>query len=206
MSVTNTAAGQCQVVGVDNSVAMIEEAKKRGAPPNVEFRIAEATNLPFADGSFQASRADRSLMHVPDAPTAIAEMVRVTRGRVVVYEVDFETVTIDVPNRDLARKIIHCWCDGFREGWLGREMPGLFGAMGLTDVQIIPHVLRLTPALALPIMDQSTTERAVTAGTITRAEAESWLGTLDELQRSGRFFATLTGFLVCGVSSGLPSK
>lgn len=189
-------------VGVDNSVAMVEEARRRGVPPNVEFRVAEATALPFADGEFVASRADRTLMHVPDPRKALAEMVRVTRGRVVVYEVDFETTVIDVADRVLARKVIHTWCDGLRDGWLGRRFPGLFAQFGLSEIQVVPHVLRLTPALALPIMGRSTAERAVTAGTITRDEAEAWLAHLEELQRDGRFFAALTGYLVCGTSQG----
>jgi SAM-dependent methyltransferase len=194
------ASARCEVIGVDNSVAMIEEAKRRGIPANVEFHVADAAALPFAGGSFAASRADRSLMHVADVRKSLVELVRVTHGRVVVYEVDFETVVIDVPDRVLARKVIRTWCDGFRDCWLGRRMPGLFADVGLTNVQVVPHVLRLTPTLALAIMGRSTTERAVTAGTITPAEAEGWLGLLDELQQRSRFFATLTGFLVVGTS------
>jgi ubiquinone/menaquinone biosynthesis C-methylase UbiE len=190
-----------RAVGVDNSAAMIDEAKRRAVGlSNVEFLLAEGTALPFADGSFDAARADRSLMHVPDARRVLAEMIRVTRegGRVVVFEVDFETAVIDVPDRVLARKIIHTWCDGFRDGWLGRRMPGLFADLGLKEVQVAPYVLRLTPPLALPIMGKSTAERAVKAGTVTPAEAEGWLAQLDELQRRGRFFSTLTGVLVSG--------
>lgn len=190
------------VIGVDNSNAMIAEAKRRGVPANVEFQVADATGLPFPDGSFQAVRADRSLMHVPESRDAVAEMVRVTQGRVIVYEVDFETLVIDVPDRDLARRVVRTWCDGFRDGWLGRRMPGLFAELGLTDIQVLPHVLRLTPTLAMPILGQPTTERAVAAGTITRAEADVWLAMLNELQQSGQFFSTLTGYLVAGTSGG----
>src|SRR4051794_4833724 len=35
-------------VGVDNSVAMIEEAKRRGVPEGVQFHVADASALPFA--------------------------------------------------------------------------------------------------------------------------------------------------------------
>jgi len=196
------AFARSEVVGVDNSVAMIEEAKRRGTPPNVDFRVADATALPFADGSFHASRADRSLMHVSDPWKAVAEMARVTRGSVVVFEVDFETVVVDVPDPILARKVIHFWCDGFRDGWLGRRMPAMLTELGLTDVQVVPHVLRLTPTLALAIIGKSTTERAVTTGAITPVEAQRWQDLLDELERRGRFFATLTGFMVVGTSAG----
>jgi ubiquinone/menaquinone biosynthesis C-methylase UbiE len=189
------------VVGVDNSVAMIDEAKRRaGSTANVEFITAEATDVPFPDGSFDATRADRSLMHVPDAHRVLHEMVRVTRpgGRVVVFEVDFETAVIDVEDRELARKVIHTWCDGFRDGWLGRRMPRVFAELGLKEIQLAAHALVLTPPLALPIMGKATAERAVRAGTITPADGELWLAQLDELQRRGRFFASLTGFLVAG--------
>jgi ubiquinone/menaquinone biosynthesis C-methylase UbiE len=189
------------VVGVDNSVAMIDEAKRRAVGVNnVEFVSGEATALPFPDGSFEATRADRSLMHVPDALRVMQQMVRVTRpgGRVVVFEVDFETAVIDVEDRVLTRKVIHTWCDGFRDGWLGRRMPRMFAELGLKEIQLAAHALVLSPPLALPIMGKATADRAARAGTITPEECERWLTQLDELQRRGRFFATLTGFLVGG--------
>jgi hypothetical protein len=74
--------------------------------------------------------------------------------------------------------------------------------LGLSEIEVVPHVLQLTPALALPIMGRSTAERAAKAGAVTREEAEAWLARLDELQRTGRFFATLQGFLVGGTSTG----
>jgi ubiquinone/menaquinone biosynthesis C-methylase UbiE len=189
------------VIGVDNSAAMIEEARRRaGGLSNVEFRLGEGTALPFADGSFDATRADRTLMHVPDVRQVLTEMIRVTRtgGRVVVFEVDFETAVIDTPDRVVARKIIHTWCDGFGDGWLGRRMPGLFADLGLKQLQVVPHTLMLTPALALVIMGRATAEKAVQMGTVAPGEAESWLAHLDELQQRGKFFATVTGFLVAG--------
>jgi ubiquinone/menaquinone biosynthesis C-methylase UbiE len=188
-----------RIVGLDNSAAMLEEAKRRAAGlDNVEFHLGEGTVLPFADGSFDAARADRTLMHVPDVRLALVEMIRVTRdgGRVVVFEVDFETAVIDVEDRVLARKILHTWCDGFRDGWLGRRMPGLFADVGLKQIQVVPYALLLTPPLALAIMGRPTAEKAARHGTITPAEAECWLAHLEEKQQGGRFFSTLTGFLV----------
>jgi ubiquinone/menaquinone biosynthesis C-methylase UbiE len=201
-----------RVVGIDNSQAMISEALQRAKEANgpVEFQVADALELPFADGSFTGCRADRSLMHIPPTRRALAEMLRVSRpgGRLVVYEVDFETVVINADDRVLARKIAHTWCDGFRNGWLGRYLPALFEELGLKEVTIWPHTLLLTPALALPILGPTTVEKAVTLGTITAVEGRTWLRDLADQERTGHFFSTLTGFLVAGrkeVSGGRES-
>jgi SAM-dependent methyltransferase len=181
---------------------MVAEARRRaeGQELPIEFHLGDATRLPFADDSFDGCRADRSLMHVPDPQQALSEMVRVTRvgGRVAVYEVDFETLAPDVRDRSLARRVAHAWCDGFRDGWLGRRIPGFLRDLGLKDVTVEPHTLILTPELALPLLGQTTVARAVEAGTVSQAEGRNWLEHLDELQRTGRWFCTLTGFLAAG--------
>jgi ubiquinone/menaquinone biosynthesis C-methylase UbiE len=195
-----TAGGR--VVGLDNSQAMLAEAHKRAAGQNlpVEFRAGEALHLPFADDTFDACRADRSPMHVPDPRAMLREMLRVTKpqGRIVVFEVDFETLVIDAPDRLLARRISNTWCDSFRDGWLGRRIPGLLTEVGLKDVAVAPHTLILTPELALLLLGPGTVEKAVDKGTITAAEGQTWLQQLDRLRREGRFFCTMTGFLVAG--------
>jgi ubiquinone/menaquinone biosynthesis C-methylase UbiE len=191
---------QGKVVGVDNSQAMITLAQQRaeGTGLSVEFRVADALSLSFESDSFDGSCADRSLMHVPDARRVLAEMVRVTRigGRVAVFEVDFGTVTIDVDDRVLARKVIDTWCDSMRNPWLGRRMPALFQELTLKDIAVTPYTLILAPILANPIIGEATVHRAAAQGRITQSESQTWLQLLATLQQTGRFFATLTGFLV----------
>jgi ubiquinone/menaquinone biosynthesis C-methylase UbiE len=190
------------VVAIDNSQAMINEANRRARDANVavDFHVLDAMKLPMPDGAFDAARADRSLMHVPDARQVLGEMRRVTKvgGRVVVFEVDFETITIDADDRLLARKISHTWCDSFQNGWLGRCMPRIFTELSLKEISVTPYVMLLTPGMLLPLLGAATTERAVQNGTVSAAEAKTWLAHLDDLQRSGRFFSTMTGYLVAG--------
>jgi ubiquinone/menaquinone biosynthesis C-methylase UbiE len=189
------------VIGVDNSTAMIDEARRRAEAAGLHqasFQTADALDLPFADGSFDACRADRSLMHVPDARRALAEMARVLRpgGRLAVFEVDFGTVVLDTDEGSLLRRALQAWCDGLRDAWLGRRIPALARGLGLRDVEVLPHALVLSPDLALPLLGPATVERAVAAGALSADEGAAWLAHLDDLQRQGRFFSTLTGFLV----------
>jgi ubiquinone/menaquinone biosynthesis C-methylase UbiE len=191
-----------KVVGLDNSQAMVDEARRRAAGLNLplEFHVGDAMHMSYADGAFDVVRADRSFMHIPDPKKALAEMVRVTSpgGRVLVDEVDFETVTIDAPDRSLARRIVNTWCDGFRDGWLGRRMPAMFRDVGLSDIVVVPMTLVLTPMLAHQIIGAQTVARAKALGAITDADGQTWLQYLDDVARSGRLFCTLTGFIVCG--------
>ncbi len=54
----------------------------------------------------------------------------------------------------------------------------------------------LTPELAHPLIGRNTVQRAMEKGTVTALEGEAWLHGLADMDRSGRFFAGLTGFLV----------
>ena len=189
------------VVAVDGSRTMIDEAQRRAAGVGlpVEFRVADAHQLDFPDNSFDGARCDRTFMHLEEPRRALAEMIRVTRpgGAVVVYEVDFETAVVDA-DRTLGRKVVNCWCDGFRDGWLGRKVPRLFLEAGLRDVAVYPHTLRLTYFLASQMVGPATVERALATGVLTADEARTWLDQLETAEQAGKFFATLGGYLVVG--------
>src|SRR5207302_5376405 len=74
-----------EVVGVDRLPELLELARKR-APANVEFIEADATSLPFEDGSFDLAGTRRTLHHVRRPELVLAELTRVTAlgGRILV--------------------------------------------------------------------------------------------------------------------------
>ncbi|MCS6852680.1 MAG: methyltransferase domain-containing protein [Gemmataceae bacterium] len=192
-----------RVIAIDASGDMINEARRRaegnGLP--LEFRVADALALPFDADQFDGCRCDRSLMHMPDPGQALREMIRVARSGapVVLYEVDFETITLDVPCRDLARRIVRFWCDSFRDGWLGRRLPNQCRELGLTDVHVEPVAVVLPYAgVAELVLGAETVRRAEAAAVISPEEGANWLALLARQHADGRFLATLTGFLVWG--------
>jgi SAM-dependent methyltransferase len=73
----------CRVTGVDRSAEMIEWSRRRarehGVEDRVDLRVADATALPFADGSFDVAFAESVLAFVDDPGQALREMVRVVR-------------------------------------------------------------------------------------------------------------------------------
>jgi len=79
------------VTGIDLTPAMIEQARERQRSlelNNLEWRIGDATRLPFEDGSFDVVLTRYSFHHMPDPSAALREMQRVCRkgGRVVVID------------------------------------------------------------------------------------------------------------------------
>ena len=74
------------VVACDFSLGMLKVGKRRR--PDIDFVAGDATNLPFADNSFDASTISFGLRNVNEPRLALAEMLRVTRpgGRLVIAE------------------------------------------------------------------------------------------------------------------------
>ena len=74
------------VVACDFSLGMLKVGKRRR--PDINFVAGDATNLPFADNSFDASTISFGLRNVNEPKKALAEMLRVTKpgGKLVIAE------------------------------------------------------------------------------------------------------------------------
>jgi demethylmenaquinone methyltransferase/2-methoxy-6-polyprenyl-1,4-benzoquinol methylase len=75
-----------RVVGLDFSARMLEVARREH--PGLEFTEGDALNLPFDDGSFDASTIAFGLRNLADPVRGLREMIRVLRagGTAVVLE------------------------------------------------------------------------------------------------------------------------
>jgi ubiquinone/menaquinone biosynthesis C-methylase UbiE len=71
----------CEVTAVDYVPRLLERARERAAADRlpIEFREADAENLPFADASFDAVLSTFGVMFTPDQERAAREMLRVCR-------------------------------------------------------------------------------------------------------------------------------
>jgi SAM-dependent methyltransferase len=133
-----------RVVGVDQSWIMCTAAAARGA----KVARGHAEHLPFRDGAFSGTRADRVLQHVDEPAQVLDEMIRVTRpgGTVVVADPDQETLVIHVPGapRDLVNRVKAFRRDvGYRNGMLASALPAMFADCGLEKITVDPFPLLL---------------------------------------------------------------
>jgi SAM-dependent methyltransferase len=77
-----------RVVATDLNPAMLQEAQRRGTRRPVEWQVADAMQLPFADASFDAVACQFGAMFFPDKAHAFAEARRVLRpGGVFLFNV-----------------------------------------------------------------------------------------------------------------------
>lgn len=83
-----------KVIATDFSEGMLAEGRKRH--PELDFQFADATKLPFKEGSVDAVTISFGLRNVVDVDTALLEMYRVLKpgGRVVICE--FSKVTLPI--------------------------------------------------------------------------------------------------------------
>jgi ubiquinone/menaquinone biosynthesis C-methylase UbiE len=201
---TRLAGPSGRVVGVDWSETVIAEARERVARTAlpVAFQVADAYELPFPDATFDRCRADRVFHHLEHPHRAFAELLRVTRpgGRVLLFEPDFETAIVDSSDRPLTRRLLNFFCDGYRDGWMGRRLPGLFREAGLTEIAVEPVTVLLTDlsqANAVLALEE-TASRAAEAGAVSESAGIAWLDGLRSASDTGRFFADIPAFIVTG--------
>ena len=72
----------CHVTSTDYVPALLERAGERAAADrlSIDFREADAENLPFEGGAFDAVMSTFGVMFTPDQDRAASELMRVCRG------------------------------------------------------------------------------------------------------------------------------
>lgn len=79
---------EISIVATDLNPAMLEQATASGTKRNVEWRQADAMQLPFPDQSFDAVVCQFTAMFFPDKPAAYSEAMRVLKpGGVFLFNV-----------------------------------------------------------------------------------------------------------------------
>jgi ubiquinone/menaquinone biosynthesis C-methylase UbiE len=206
-AIARLVGAQGKVIGVDCDYQMIAEAWRRLGPRydkrNVEFKVCDAHSLPFDADSFDVCYSDRLFQHLANPALALSEMIRVvvSGAGLVVSDPDWETLTIDVAERSITRRIVQFVADHFvRNGWMGRQLHRLFKEQALVDIQVDPAIVTATSfehAETLWSL-RLNASRARDAGVITGEQMASWLHDLEAADQSSLFFAAQLGFVVSG--------
>jgi ubiquinone/menaquinone biosynthesis C-methylase UbiE len=193
------------VLGIDASPLVVAEATRRSQGRNlpVSFEVGDARAIELPDAAVDRCRAERLLMHADSEPAAlVAEMTRVLRddGRLVLFELDWDTLVIDGAERELTRRIVRSYSDGVANGCVGRTLPRLLRDAGFVDVVTIPHALDI-PFDFFGWVLSGHLDAAIAAGSFTPEELIGWWDEIDAAHARGRFFAAILGFAVAGTKS-----
>ncbi len=88
-----------RVIGVDQSPALIEAARRfaaeEGVEDHAEFQVGDVQALDYPDGRFHAVIAHTLVSHVADPLAALKEMARVVHpgGTVAIFDGDYASLT-----------------------------------------------------------------------------------------------------------------
>ena len=192
------------VVAVDGSQAMVDAARERhGDIAGLSFENADATQLPYEDASFRrlsdrpgsaAHRRSRS-GDPRDGPGASSRW-RAGRVRQRLGDTDDRLHGSGADTRD-SQRVVRSLSVGLDRPPAGAAVPRR-RARRRRDAS-----RRLWCSSDLGVADRvfsffATAEGLVHAGTISRADADRWIGELRAADTDGRFFTSYTGFLVSG--------
>jgi arsenite methyltransferase len=131
-----------RVVGVDASAPMLAIAGRRiEGHENAELLEAPATALPFDAASFDGAVSVQVLEYVDDVSLALAELHRVLRpgGRLVVWDVDWETVSMRSSDPERMRRVLDAWDRHLVHRSLPATLSGSLREAGFTDVSLVGH-------------------------------------------------------------------
>jgi len=76
--------GEGRVVGIDLQEESIQAGWAQRRAPNLEYRVIQDANLPFAENGFDLASAIEVLEHVPDPAHTLEEMARCARRHLLV--------------------------------------------------------------------------------------------------------------------------
>lgn len=196
--------GAVNLHGVDLDAETLKAARARAeaAGVKIDFQQGDLSRLPFANGVMDVVRSDRVFQHLTRPEAVLSEMIRVTRpgGRVVGIDVDWGTLVIDHPHYELTDRICAFARDHHTNGRSGRQLRQWFLEAGLEEVQgyadavcvddwqVATYVFGLRALL----------DQFVSVGGATAVEAAQWWQLAEDQAAEGRFFSSMTGFVMRG--------
>jgi len=182
------------VVGVDGSAASAAAAAKRcEGHDNVAFHEADATSLPVEDGEFDAALSVQVLEYVPDVTAALREMHRALRpgGRLVVWDVDWATVSWRTAEPDRMARMLAAWDSHLTHVSLPQALTGHLRDAGFEDVGMEGHTFatnELTPEAYGGFLTQFIEQFVVEGELVDADEAKAWADEQRELGERGEFY------------------
>jgi ubiquinone/menaquinone biosynthesis C-methylase UbiE len=185
------------VTGVDRSPQMLAAARHRNeGHPNVHFFEGDVTSLPIGDESFDAALCVQVLEYVDDVERALGELNRVLvpGGRLVVWDVDWGTVSLSGSDQARTRRILDAWDGHLAHPTLPHMLSSLLRLRGFEDIWLEGHAFsanRLEEGTYLGAMLELVEQYVRGRHDVPDDDARAWVDDLRTLDRDGEFYLAL---------------
>jgi arsenite methyltransferase len=192
-------AGRVEGVDISEDMLAVAQTGSRDQPFSswIHFGRADAAELPFPDGSFDAVVSYMVYEYVAPIDKALSELRRVLRrgGRALVVDADSDSYVWHSSDSKRMERVLSAWEEHAAHPWLPRVLESKLRQAGFDGVKIEPHALLERDAghHMIDIVGDFVPGRRG----VTREEAQAWANDLHELGRIGHYFygATLYWFM-----------
>ena len=197
-----------KVIGVDPSVDMLAAAKERCASyDNVDFLEGVADAIPVADATADKAVSVQTFEYIEDVSGAVDDVLRCLKpgGRLVISDLHFGTFIWASDDPARMSKMIASWDHHFVSGTLPERLPSLLRAKGHEIEAVVPFTMtdhELKPDGLAIMMMHLMKSYAVANGHVEEAVAQAWFDEQVSRAKEGRFFFSLTQFVVVARKAG----
>ena len=193
--------GRVDALDADPAMAARTAARQPGPESaRIHAHSGDVRALDFADGTFDAVRTDRLLVHLSaaEAPRAVAELVRVSRagGRIVLAEPNFAQFAVD---SDAAAAVLAGAAAQFADPAAGLHARAALLDAGCADVTVEVHPVVLTDLESFRLLAPAAEAvRLARAGVLAPDAAESAVADIDSRGAAGRLLAVHLFYVAAG--------
>ncbi len=193
------------IIGVEPSADMRAAAEARCAnEPTVKIVDGLADALPVQDSSMDKAVAVQVLEYLPDIPAAIGDAHRVLRpgGRFVAVDTGCKTLDWFSEDEPRMARVQAAWDHHYTEARVAALWPHLTKDAGFAAIEVTPFTfcdVTLRPDGIAHMLLHLMSRYASQNGHMPEAECQAWFDEQIELAAQGRFFFSLTYYLMSAV-------
>mgnify|MGYP001825353230 CR=1 FL=1 len=197
-----------RIIGIDPSLDMRSVAVKRCADyPWVTFIDGLATDLPVQPAIADKAVSVQVFEYIEDVEGAVTSAMRCLKpgGRLVISDIHFDSFILVTDDPDRMARMKSSWDQHFVAGDVFAAVLGILKKQGhhvesVVPVTVTDHVLK-PDGLAIMMMHLMR-QYAIDCKHLDESEADAWFDEQFSLAREGRFFFSLTQFVVSARISG----
>lgn len=195
------------VIGIDPSEDMRAAGVKRcQGYPWVEFLDGLANEIPVKDAVADKAVSVQTFEYIEDVEGAVTDAMRCLKpnGRLVISDLHFGSFIWYSDDPERMAKLIASWDQHFVAGDLPARLPGMISGLGHVIESVLPvtltdHVLK-PDGIAIMMMHLMR-QYAITNEHVEIDVADAWFDEQINLSKAGRFFFSITQFVVCARKS-----